>query len=82
MASYALQYRDTLLGGTTEWRDLLARSNPPYWLKSQLLRDAGSLSAATVYTKSGYFAGIDGGGRPGALSLIDRRTAWQPRTCV
>src|SRR5205807_4037251 len=30
-------------------------------------------------TKSGYFGGIDaGGGRPGALSLLDRRTAWQP----
>src|SRR5205807_1890374 len=69
VATYALQYRDALLGGTIEWRDLIARSSLPAWLRSDLLSDAGSLSAATVYTKGGYFGGIDdGSGRPGALS--------------
>jgi uncharacterized protein (DUF608 family) len=78
-ASYALQYRDALLAGSGEWRNLVLRATLPEWLRARLLQDAAALGAASVYTRSGYFALIDGSaGDPPLLSPVERRTAWQP----
>jgi len=59
VASYAAQYRDTLLSGTAEWQDLVHKSSLPSWLRHKLLNDAFPLVSNTLYTKDGRFATLE-----------------------
>lgn len=83
VATYALQYRDSLRAQTQVWGDMIARSSLPAWLRERLLTDAGATATSTLYAKNGYFAEYDAAGRTGrdgrlGLSPLDRRTASQP----
>ncbi|MFN3650664.1 MAG: GH116 family glycosyl-hydrolase [Armatimonadota bacterium] len=73
VASYAAQYRETLLSGTEQWHDLLMKSSLPEWLKLKLVNDAFPLVSNSIFTRDGSFTLVDSPTSPqGGLGALDQ----------
>ena len=63
--------RETLLKGTAEWQDLVAKSSLPEWLKIRVQNDLFPLVTNTLQTKDGRFSVLE----PPATAA-PRQAAW------